>query len=316
MPALPGATCGHVDVSVRLTIAIPTYLREQVLVDTCRQVLEFMEPATMELLIVDDSPAHEPEVGSWLEQQSQASSVRWIRASTGSLTAARNLALHMARGEIVLFLDDDIMVPPDLFTCHLSWYRDPSIAAVTGEVYNCLDPDHPPPMDRREENTVRHSGVDTAQEARNTSGGNHSVRRSSALRIGGYDEQFVGSCQGEDLDFSQRLVVAGHRIMYDPDAWILHIGARAGGCGVAGTTHWPEWTHSANLFMYAFRHGRRQRTLRSMLWRALRNGPLRKENVVHPTRWWRGWWGCLCGLRYGWAHRKPPARLDPGQTRA
>lgn len=308
MHTLPGIISGRADVSIQLTIAIPTYLREQVLVETCRQVMEVMDSGTMELLVVDQTPGHEQEVERFLLGQEQEGCLRRVCPDRPSLTGARNVALREARGEVVLFLDDDILIPPHLFRSHLRWYDDPAIAAVTGEVYNCRDPEKPPPLDGPGKGTYRHSGVDRPQRANNTSGGNHSVRRKAALSIGGFDERFVGSALGEDLDFSQRIMLAGGTIWYDPEAWIIHLGIKSGGCGVSGVKIWPEWTHSANLMLYAFRHGRRQGNFRSMVWMALRNGPLRKEIVHNPLRWPKAWWGFMRGLVYGLKYCGIPKR--------
>lgn len=287
----------------RLTIAIPTFGRDAVLVDTLREVLDRRDPAEMEVLVVDQTPEHDAAAAAALAAWEAAGAVRRVRLAPPSLTAARNVALREARGEVVLFLDDDIRVPPGLFREHLRLYADPSIAAVTGQVYNCLDWQHPPPLDDPRRGTRPHSSVEVEEDARNTSGGNHSVRRAVALAVGGYDERFVAAALAEDLDFSQRLLLAGHRIRYNPAAWIVHLGYPRGGCGITGNRQWPEWSHSAGLLLYAFRHGFRQRNFGHFAWMALRNGPLRREVVRNPLRWPGAWWGLARGAAYGWRRR-------------
>jgi len=297
---------------LRLSVAIPTFGREEILVRTARSILDLASPDVGELLIVDQTPGHEPETAAWLRQQEAAGALRLICLDRPSLTRARNEALKAAACDVVLFLDDDILVPPHLFREHLRLFAQPDIAAVTGQVYNCLDWQHPPPLSNPEQGTRLHSDVGEECDARNTSGGNHSVRRSVALAIGGFDERFIASALSEDLDFSQRLLLAGHRIRYNPKAWIIHLGYPRGGCGITGGSAWPEWTHSANLLLYAFRHGRRQRNFLHIFWMALRNGPLRKEVAARPIRWPAAWWGFLRGLNYGWRHRRfEPSVGDP-----
>ncbi|HMP90068.1 MAG TPA: glycosyltransferase [Kiritimatiellia bacterium] len=300
---------------MKLSVVIPTYLREQVLIDTCAQLLEHMDPVDMELLVIDQTPLHESQVKEWLQINASQGKIRHIRQNTPSLTQARNTGLIQARGEIVLFLDDDVIIHKDLLENNLRWYRSAEIGAVTGEVYNCTDPLNPPPLDHPELGTRRHSGINVAQYAKNTSGGNHSVRRLLALSSGGYDEQFVGSALAEDLDFSQRLMAAGGKIWYDPEAWIIHLGLKSGGCGVSGTRIWPEWMHSANLLLYAFRHGKRQKNTVRFLWMSLRNGPLRKEIIIRPWRWPGAVIGFVRGLVYGWRHRHPPPPIMPVSSR-
>jgi len=294
---------------IKLSIAIPTFRREQVLIDTCRQVLAQMDPAVMELLVIDQTAQHEPAVKAALDAWQASGSIRYFFQSTPSLTEARNRALREARAPVVLFLDDDVRLSMGMIERHLRWYDDPKIAAVSGETYNCHDPDNPPPMDQPELNTRRHCGVDVAGPAGTTTGNNHSVRREAALKIGGYDPRFVGSALAEDMDFCRRFIKSGYQVWYDPEAWLIHLALKSGGCGVSGVALWPEWMHSGNFMLYAFRHGLDDGNFLSMVWQALRHGPLRKENAIRPWQWPMAWWGMLRGVLYGWRHRAWPVSL-------
>ncbi|MCO5044971.1 MAG: glycosyltransferase family 2 protein [Kiritimatiellae bacterium] len=294
-----------------LSIAIPTFGREGVLLDTLDQVLA-AKPADAEVLVVDQTADHEVATLQRLQTWVDAGDIRWIQQQPPSLTSARNRALREARGGIVLFLDDDVRVPPSLFAEHLRLYRDSSVAAVTGQVWNCRDPENPPFIENPTQGTYPHSHVAEQVDARNISGGNHSVRRSVALAIGGYDPAFRGSALGEDMDFSQRLLLAGHRIIYNPDAWIIHLGIRSGGCAVGAGSPWPEWQHAGSLLLYAFRHGRRQKNTSHIVWMALRNGPLRREVATNPIKWPGAWCGFLRGVAYGWRHRRFQHGIESG----
>lgn len=287
-----------------LTIAIPTYNRSDVLFQTLDSVLRLMNPEDMELIVVDQCPPDDPERKERMLKYAGRESVRVITEDRASLTGARNTAIREARAPVVLFLDDDVLIPDQLFAQHLRSYRDPQVSAVTGQVYNCLDPDHPPPLSHPERNTRRHSNRHRKAPARNISGGNHSVRKVVARSIGGYDEAFQGSALGEDMDFSQRLIGAGFHIQYNPDAWIIHLGVRSGGCAVDLKSGWMEWQHSGSLMTYAFRHSFRQHNFGRILRMALRNGPLRKEVVIRPYLWPMAWWGFVRGCWYGWRHRR------------
>lgn len=288
---------------MKLTVAIPTFGREGVLIHTLEQILAALDPTRMELLVVDQTPRHEEATERQLRVWQDGGRLRRVTLSPPSLPAARNRAYQEARGEIVLFLDDDVILPPHLLAKHLEAYEDPALAAVTGQVFNCLDPNRPPPLDRPREGTRPHALVDAPCSARNISGGNHSVRRHVALAIGGFDEYFVAAALAEDLDFAQRLLDAGHRILYQPEAWIIHLGVKSGGCGITGQSTWPEWTHTSGLWLYGFRHGRKLRNWGWVLRMALRNGPLRREVVMQPRRWIPAWWGFAQACAYGWRHR-------------
>jgi GT2 family glycosyltransferase len=285
-----------------LTIAIPTFARERVLLDTLGQILDLRQ-TDMEILVVDQTPLHEEPTEQCLEAWGKEKRIRRLTLAQPSLTKARNTILREARGDVVLFLDDDVRIPAHLVREHLRFYSDDSVAAVTGQVFNCLDPANPPALEHPERGTRRHSDVRVVCDANNISGGNHSVRRGVALAVGGFDEVFRGSALGEDLDFAQRLRLAGYRIVYNPEAWIIHLGVKSGGCAVGLGSPWPEWQHAAGLLVYAFRHGRRLNNFWPVFWMALRNGPLRREVIVRPWYAPKAWWGFFRAMLYGWRCR-------------
>ena len=94
-----------------VAIAIPTYLREEALVITLGHV-ERQSSEDVELVVVDQTPTHEPATETALKHLCQARNVRWIRLRKPSLTGARNIALASTRADIVLFLDDDVILGP------------------------------------------------------------------------------------------------------------------------------------------------------------------------------------------------------------
>jgi len=287
---------------VSLTVGIPTYGRERVLLATLRNVLSVLGEGSTRLIVADQTPAHEAETRRQLEWWEAEGKLTRLALARPSLTAARNAIVKAAATEVVLFLDDDVIIPDHLVEEHRRAYRDPGIAAVTGQVYNCIDYRRAPGLDDPTRGTLPHSNVKQPGEARNISGGNHSVRKRIAETVG-YDEHFIGSALGEDLDFARRLIAGGYRIWYNPEAWMIHLGYPSGGCSVSGERSWPEWSHSANLSLYAFRHGWEQHNFFRMMWMAFRNGPGRREVVLRPWRWPGALWGWVRGLRYGHRHR-------------
>ena len=71
-----------------LSVAIPTYGREAVLVDIIEQLLK-QEPAAAELLIVDQTPKHEAETEAYLQRCHEEGAIRWLRLNRPSAPGAR-----------------------------------------------------------------------------------------------------------------------------------------------------------------------------------------------------------------------------------
>jgi glycosyltransferase involved in cell wall biosynthesis len=278
-----------------VAVAIPTYLREAVLVETIEQVLRQAISAD-EVLIVDQSPAHEEETLAWLGAQADAGRIRWIRTSRANLPAARNLALRETRCDIVIFIDDDVVLAPGFIEAHVRNYEDPAVQAVAGRTlqprgWNWPQRQEPwrPIMDHR------YFPLDSERRREriaNFPGGNHSVRRRSMLALGGYDENYAGWAFREDSDAAIRLWKSGANIVFDPDASLVHLATPAGGCRLRGPrSSTPEWAVSFPANYFAFRHLRRQREFwQDILFTNVRKYVLRKSNVLAP---WRLPWAVL-----------------------
>ena len=57
-----------------------------------------------------------------------------------------------------------------------------------------------------------------------------SVRRELIGKAGGFDVGFIGNALNEDADFSFRLRRLGYRIVYCPEAKLIHLRSDRGGC--------------------------------------------------------------------------------------
>ena len=111
------------------SVVVPTYQREQVLCDTIAYLLDLSYPH-YELIVVDQTPLHEPQTEQFLLQV--APRIRYIQIDKVGTCHARNVGIEAAKGDIILFCDDDIISPPDLLTNHVRHYRDPTVGGVTG----------------------------------------------------------------------------------------------------------------------------------------------------------------------------------------
>ncbi|MCA9043370.1 MAG: glycosyltransferase family 2 protein, partial [Planctomycetaceae bacterium] len=119
--------------SANLSIVIPTLGRESVLLDTVRALLE-LEDRADEILIIDQTPQHESSTESTLQQWHDAGDIRWIKRETPGIPQAMNAGLLASLGELVLFLDDDIIPAPELVTGHRASHAKQDVDAVVGQV--------------------------------------------------------------------------------------------------------------------------------------------------------------------------------------
>ncbi|HEV8435129.1 MAG TPA: glycosyltransferase [Thermoanaerobaculia bacterium] len=240
-----------------ITIAIPTYNRGPILVETIERLLA-LDPRANEIVIVDQTPEHSAAIKERLETWSSGGQIRWERLEKPSVPGAMNHALRIATQPIVLFLDDDLIPDPSLAGEHLRAHGD-GIWAVAGQV---LQPGEEP---QHFEESRLHRGAlrdlefpfrhDVAMDVENVMAGNLSVVREQALAIGGFDERFLYAAYRFESDFARRVIAAGGRIRFEPRAQMRHLKLPTGGVRSHGDprrTAAP--THSAGDYLFAIKH--------------------------------------------------------------
>jgi len=288
-----------------ISVLIPTFGREQMLVDSIGEVLA-QTPPPDELIVIDQTPDHEPAVAEFLSRGDAQGRFRWVKQSPPSLCAARNRGVQEARSEVVLFVDDDVLLPPGFVEAHRRCYLEPEVAAVVGKIFV---PRAGAKVERAAPEASAASIADNGGRpwAEVVLGSNFSARKAVYERVGGFDELLVGHVYYDETDFSHRLTAAGHRIRYSAEAWQVHLKAPSGGCRIPGNDTFPEWMTSVNFLTYMFRYPGRGGA-RDALKGALRAGPLRKENVVHPTRWPIAWASFGYAVFQGWKRGRAEVR--------
>lgn len=260
-----------------LTIGIPTYGRDRVLVETIEALAALMSPCD-ELVVVDQTPAHDEVSDNRLQDMSDRGLIRWIRSTEPSITRAMNRVLREARKDIVLFLDDDLLPDRGLLEAHRAAHERRYGAIAAGRVLQPWHHGQPDPEDSR-------FGFNSlsSRPLREFMGGNFSVPRADALTLGGFDENFVQVAYRFEADFALRWVRSGRSIWYLPEALIHHLKAPAGGTRVHGDflrTARPG--HSVGEYYFLMK-SRPSNWLSSMLRR-----PVRAVATRHHLR--RPWW--------------------------
>jgi glycosyltransferase involved in cell wall biosynthesis len=261
-----------------LTVAIPTYGRDQVLIDSVTALLA-LDPPPWELLVVDQTPRHDDTTETRLAAWQAEGRLRWLRLPKPSITGAMNRALQEARGDRVLFLDDDILPDPSLLAAHERAGERQADAMLAGRV---LQPWHEGQSDPEQGPFLFNSLVPRPIEE--FMGGNVAIPRRQALALGGFDENFVRVAYRFEAEFAHRWRQAGHPIQYVPDALIHHLRAERGGTRSYGkhlTTFRPD--HAVGRYYFQLR----TRSLPSALAGSLRawlSSVRSRHHLRHP--WW------------------------------
>ncbi len=146
-----------------------------------------------------------------------------IRAAGRGAAGARNLGARRATGDILLFLDDDLVADDGLVARHAEAHADGKRTVLVG---------HSRPCPSRENLVSRGATRWWADDFTRRCGaavptfvdmlsGNMSIGRGEFLALGGFDERF-GPLRREDWELGVRVLAAGVALRYDSHACADH----------------------------------------------------------------------------------------------
>ena len=170
----------------------------------------------VELIVVDDGST---DGTNDVARRYDATVLRYER-SVGP-AAARNAGARMARGEVVLFLDADVVVAEHAVSRVITTFKeDPELGAVFGS-YDDAPSGGSFVSDYR--NLLHHFiHQHSREDSESFWAGCGAVRRSVLLEVGGFDERYRRPSV-EDIELGGRLSRAGHRIRLDKRLQCTHL---------------------------------------------------------------------------------------------
>lgn len=267
---------------MKVSLIIPTYNRGEILADTIDMALAQNHP-DYEVIVVDQSSSPSVNADRYARYGDR---IRFLTLPRPSMPGARNAGVMAARGEIVIFIDDDVVFGSDFVAGHLRGYDDPSVGGVTG--LTC-----PARCTTEEEVTAEMCTLYALKafppagvaDVEWVVGCNSSYRRSLLLEAGLYDERFKSLC--DDSDISVRVRQRGHRLLLDTRFRLIHLELKSGGA----RNRDPRWNereldHMQSCLYFFIKH-RRFIGLRQVVresWRIYRKYGLNGRILTHGAR--------------------------------
>ena len=136
--------------------------------------------------------------------------------------AARNAGAREAAGDVLVFVDADIEVHPDVFSrIRSAFAKEDELVALFGS-YD--DAPAAPGVVSRFRNLLHHHVHQTSGGPATTFwGGIGAIRREEFEGIGGFDQERFAVPSIEDIELGMRLTAAGARIVLDPEIQGTHL---------------------------------------------------------------------------------------------
>jgi len=197
----------------KISVVICAYNAERTM-RACLESLRTLRYPQYEVIVVNDGSTDRT-----LEIAQQFPEARIISQENKGLSAARNVGIDAATGDIVAFTDSDCVVDPDWLTYLAYSFVNGGFVAVGG-------PNLPPPEESRTAACVAASpGGPTHvllndQVAEHIPGCNMAFRKDVLQRVGGFDAVFRAA--GDDVDLCWRLQNDGHVIGFSAAAMVWH----------------------------------------------------------------------------------------------
>jgi glycosyltransferase involved in cell wall biosynthesis len=212
----------------QVTVIIPTFNR----LARLRRVLlalesQTVEPSRFEVVVVSDGSTDGTE--EFLRTADTRLRLTPSFQANAGPAAARNRGVDLATGDLVLFVDDDVLAHPDLIAEHLSSHQQAhEPVVVVGPMLT--------PSDHRIDPFVRWEQAmlykqyeamargDFEPTFRQFYTGNASLRRDLLVAAGPFDERFR---RAEDIELAYRLSLNGARFVFNERAVGYHYATRS-----------------------------------------------------------------------------------------
>lgn len=206
-----------------VSVVVPTYYRDECL---CKMIASFncQRYTNFEILVIDQSEkVSDEKVTAILNSCSKA---QYYQITERGRCVAKNFAIDKAKGDILIFCDDDIIVDEHFLDEHVRIHTElPGVGAVSCHL---IEP-HEVPIRCDVPLKITSYGrfinkPNALFEGFVTSlnGGNMSFKRAGLEQIGFFDENLKGTSMLEEPDMAYRLIQKGFRIYFSSRTKVQH----------------------------------------------------------------------------------------------
>jgi GT2 family glycosyltransferase len=199
-----------------ISVIVPVYNNPQDLVE-CVAAIEASAPRGTEIIVVDDASTDDTALVA------VASGARVFKLEKNSgPAAARNHGAGHARGEILMFVDADVVLAPGAIERITRVFEaQPDLAAVFGS-YDAKP--RAPELLSQYRNLLHHFVHQNGNpDAATFWAGCGAIRRSAFEQVGGFDEKRFPQPSIEDIELGYRLRIAGYKILLDKSLQGKHL---------------------------------------------------------------------------------------------
>lgn len=224
--------------SPKISVIIPTYNRARNL-RHCLESLTWQDEKAFEVIICDDGSSDDSREVAEAFRSRLNLRYRWQEDLGFRAAEARNLGLRIARGKLILFLDSDLVIPPDFIRSHAEahtrWGKQKVVvnSFVWRMLESCDEDLGLPPAEYiprhqdilKPDNRTRFNAFERNEPVEETyylDSNAFSIKREDLELVGGFDPDFIGWGH-EDTELGYRVNRHGFRLaLIRADAYHLY----------------------------------------------------------------------------------------------
>ncbi len=251
---------------MKLSIIIPSYGRADVLNDCLKSINKIKsELRDYEIIIVNNNNDKKIEKETSKVCKRYSLNIIEINAHKGvGSVKARNFGIKKAKGEIIIFFDDDTLIQKNYFINLIKTFEDEKVGAVGGaEIKKQKNSIFHKIMFKLSKtgditwsgNIISNFSQDIKQplKVKHLHGSNFSIRKSIIDEIGLMDEKMLGHYRDE-TEFVYRVYKAGYDVIFNPKCKVIHTATNIGGnISPDKKKDWAYWYHRNTRYFF-FKH--------------------------------------------------------------
>jgi len=200
-----------------ISVIIPTYNRLFSLKDTIKSLEgQSLDVGKFEVIVVDDGS--NDGTYEWLSEYRGRLDLKCVRHPTNRGTATtRNDGIRTAKGDTIVFLDDDMMADRDLLSVYLNAHQVEDGVFIGNVIYK---------KNARERALLQYLSTRGVHKGKKDFTcfitQNASVKKKDAIDAGLFDDSISCFFQGEDIEFAYKLSLLNKRFVYIKEAVAFH----------------------------------------------------------------------------------------------
>ncbi|MEM4605438.1 MAG: glycosyltransferase [Candidatus Pacearchaeota archaeon] len=198
------------------SFVVPTYNRKENLRKCLSNIMKVDYPKkNYEIIIVDDGSTDRTEevIRNLLKKRKN---IKYIKQENSGPAKARNKGIKNSKGEIIFFVDDDVLINKDIVKKSLEWYKNQNVVGVGGNVLPIkLSWPDLYYIARYLDEYMGVTKLEKEEKEKGLSTALCSYRRKVLKEVKGFNENFPFAA-GEDIDLTQRILKKDYIVIKDP----------------------------------------------------------------------------------------------------